>query len=170
MAVTKFEVGKYYRWTGSKEGLTNWSEPMDAMLDGKPRKALSVDLGRVSFEGLPGQAHFGGWYWGHVLDRISEVTVIDTTEVIITASMAKELVRSGTPCEFYDESLSGWIACTEYCAYQDQYRYRKTPRTTTRMPWLSGLKGEIITIPHVIVRKKSIKERRRDIRKRMLGI
>ena len=170
MAVTKFEVGKYYRWTGSKEGLTNWSEPMNAMLDGKPRKALSVDQYRVAFEGIQGHSYFCGWSWGHVLDRISEVTVIDTTESIITASQAKELVRYGMPCEFYDESLSGWRDCTEYCAYEDQYRYRITPLTTTKMTWSSCLKGGIITIAPVTGRKKSIKEMRRDIRKRMLGI
>lgn len=122
MAVTGFEVGKYYKWTGSKTDLDNWVEPMNGMLDGKPRKALSVDQYMVVFDGIQGHSYFCGWYWGHVLDRITEVKKGD-----------------------------GW----------------KTVVSTLGIN-LSG-KTEIL-IDHLPEPKKPIKERRRDIRKRFLGL
>jgi hypothetical protein len=61
MSVTKFEVGKWYRYV-LKEKSDNWNIHMDIMLDGEPRKCTEMGLEsvggcRLSFDGVT------GWWW-----------------------------------------------------------------------------------------------------------
>lgn len=63
----KFEAGHWYRWCkGTKRG-ASFMPPMDFILDGKPRKCLSVtprhsfsDAAEVVFEGDP---YGRDWLW-----------------------------------------------------------------------------------------------------------
>lgn len=174
MAVTGFEVGKYYKWTGSKKDLDNWAEQMNAMLDGLPHKCTEVVRSHASFDGVCG----GPWYWGHVLDRITEVKKGDGGKIAskeITASEARRLVAGGTECQWYDDDSHTWNDCEDNCAYQIDYKYRRKPTVPSQV-----LQGGIVGLERsgkiqfwfdaLPEPKKPIKERRRDIRKRFLGL
>lgn len=74
MAISKFEVGKWYCWTGGTTRPKAWNlfGYMDAMLDGAPHKVVRIDAsnpGCADFEQDPRWVHYDGderhdtWLW-----------------------------------------------------------------------------------------------------------
>jgi hypothetical protein len=95
MAVTNFEVGKYYAHP-SKEHNSNWDNHMDAILDGLPHKCIDVfDTNNARFEGI------GGGRWCYLFDEFIEVPDwSDDWEFIGNAEQA-----AGRKIETGDENL-----------------------------------------------------------------
>ncbi len=64
--IEKFEVGKYYRYTGTKKSFWNSNSKMDAVLDGKPRRCTEAVCGRsfsANFTNVRRSEEFP-WCWG----------------------------------------------------------------------------------------------------------
>ena len=73
--IDKFEAGKWYRWTGPDEDVSNssvvrWGNSKRAIRDGKPRKCLccqAPDLDgdqQADFEGIHAPSNLvSGWWW-----------------------------------------------------------------------------------------------------------
>lgn len=67
MAIERFIEGKWYRWVGPKDFHSNWSAPMEAWKDGKPRKctvANPCSFMRAAFEGI-----YGCWHYNHCTEH-----------------------------------------------------------------------------------------------------
>ena len=60
MAIKKFVVGKWYKWTGRPTEYLGAREP-EMLCDGKPRKCLSTNNGYIKFSGIPGSWHYNGF-------------------------------------------------------------------------------------------------------------
>jgi hypothetical protein len=101
--VTKFDnnnpfiVGQYYKWVGSQNRPGNWHSggAMDAMLSGKPFKALRVKGSDVLFDGIPrmGDQGWNGnqdWAWrltytnGAIVRCDASGAVIDKESIVTT--------------------------------------------------------------------------------------
>ena len=95
--IKKFKVGKWYRYNGKK--ISRWVPEMDAVLDSKPRKVLSIsgtDMDMVVFSGVGG----GAWYYGHTLKDWEKVpkpkNQIDLTKPqIVKKDVLIEIWNSG---------------------------------------------------------------------------
>ena len=79
--IERFEVGKYYRYIG--EGVVNWTESMNFVLDNKPHQCTD----RIGYDGRGEHAVFASplsdhaWYW--TLADFVEVMDIRITEDIL---------------------------------------------------------------------------------------
>lgn len=63
--IDKFELGKWYRYTGTKGcDLTIWSGAMEAVLDGKPRECTAIEDGTPYIAGFEDCGNFSSaWAW-----------------------------------------------------------------------------------------------------------
>lgn len=86
MAVSRFEVGKYYRWIGPKDFRDNWNDQMEAWKDGKARKCTEIDTGdnvNASFDGINNdEYHPYGWQYYHCIQHFEEVLGRDIPYVL----------------------------------------------------------------------------------------
>jgi SpoVK/Ycf46/Vps4 family AAA+-type ATPase len=79
--VKKFEVGKMYRFVGSRDEDWDWTDEMEAVCDGKLRKCLWVDEDeqwRAKFEDVEeseDEDDRRGWYWGDGRGEWREVSM-----------------------------------------------------------------------------------------------
>jgi len=75
MAITKFEVGKWYVYHGVRKGNWNYEGEMDGVLDRKPHKCVKIDdeydgMWRAGFEDI---ANGRLWSWFDSMDGFEEV-------------------------------------------------------------------------------------------------
>ena len=77
LGVTKFEVGKWYRWRGPKERPANWNPNgmMNEMLSGRPFLCVSAESSslRATFKGIPSNDN-DHWSWAEANKYMEEVS------------------------------------------------------------------------------------------------
>lgn len=77
MAIEKFEVGKYYRYTGkTRQSNWNFDGHMDFVLDGQPRRCVKISSRSSADAGFYGENNGprGCWVWADGFENWEEVT------------------------------------------------------------------------------------------------
>lgn len=129
--IEKFEVGKYYKYTG-KCHMSGWSSYMDGVLDGKPRKCISTnakDMARL--ENLPLGVYDDHWWWKDGFENWEEVPMLKYGDKVWISDISQEnAIAEKDEHTFLCMTTQGWYVTEDDCGSADIWKHAVSVPTT----------------------------------------